>query len=86
MLRHVSDSVILASMTQDITNQLRAARMALAYIRDKAESSTVTRSHLKEIAKAGILKSGGPVTLKEAAADMVVLPYVLDVSLPQKQL
>jgi hypothetical protein len=44
---------------------LREARMALAYIRDKAEFNTVTRTHLKDIAKAGILKSGGPITLKE---------------------
>jgi hypothetical protein len=43
----------------------------LAHIRDKAESHTVTRTHLKEIEKSGILKSGGPITLKEAARDVL---------------
>ena len=54
----------------DLFGDLWAARMALAYIRDKAESHTVTRTHLKDIAKAGILKSGGPITLKEATRDV----------------
>lgn len=48
------------------------SEIALAYIRDKAESHSVTRLHLKEVAKAGILKSGGPITLKEAVRDVLV--------------
>lgn len=39
--------------------------MVLAYIRDKAESHTVTRSHLKDVADRGIKKSGGPITVAD---------------------
>lgn len=57
---------------ETVLADLWVARMTLAYIRDKAESSSVTRLHLKEVAKAGILKSGGPITLMEAARDVLV--------------
>lgn len=41
--------------------KLDAARNTLAYIRDKAESLSVTRLHIKDIAVTGLNKSGGPL-------------------------
>ena len=62
-------SELVEAVNNQTSSDLYYARMALAYIRDKAEAATVTRVHLKNIAESGIVKSGGPITIKEVMSD-----------------